>query len=99
MHLVERQRQLRVVGDLAVLDAGPELIDLLEAVPQVDVVAPGRDAAGDGAGAPGDQGFAVAAEFAQHVDVFGIADAAFDQTDVAGADVFDVGEGRAVEFD
>ena len=42
---------------------------------------------------------AVPAELAQHVHVLGVAQAAFDDADVAFADLLDVGQRRTVEFD
>ncbi len=98
-HLVERQRQLGIVGHHALGGSGLVLVDLLEAVPEVEIVAQRRHAAGDRAGAHGHQNPAVLAELAQHVDVLGVAHAAFDQSDVARSAVLDVGERRAVEFD
>ena len=58
-----------------------------------------RQAAIDRAGADGDENFAVVAKLAQHVNVLGVADAALDDSDVAGSAMLYVGEGRAVELD
>ncbi|MDT4890030.1 hypothetical protein FQZ97_1268160 [compost metagenome] len=63
------------------------------------MVAQRRQAAGDGAGAHGHQHAALVAEGAQHLHVLGVAQAALDEADVAGADGLDVGQRRAVELD
>ena len=55
-------------------------------------------AAVDRAGADRDQDLGVLAQFAQHMHVLGVADAALDQRDVAGPAMLDVGDRRAVEF-
>jgi len=47
------------------------------------MVALGRQTAGDRAGTDRDQYLAVLSEFAQHMHVFRVADAAFDNADVA----------------
>ena len=39
------------------------------------------------------------AELAQHMHVLGVAQSAFDETQIAGAAVFDVGQWRTVELD
>ena len=48
----------------------------------------------DRASAERDQHLAVLAELAQHVNILGIAHAAFDQTYVAGTTMLDVGQRR-----
>jgi hypothetical protein len=78
---------------------GAGQVDLLQAPTEVEMVALRRQPAIDRTGADGDQHLAVAAKLAQHMDVLGVADAALDQADVAGAAVLDVGQRRAVEFD
>ncbi len=62
------------------------------------MVALGRQAAIDGAGADSDQHLAMGAHFPEHMHVFRIADAAFDKADVAGAEMLDVGDRRTVEI-
>jgi len=99
VHLVEGQRQLRVVGNSAGGEARLGRVDLLQAVAQVEVVALRGQAAVERAGADGDQDLAIVAELAQHVHVLGVADTALDDADVAAAAVLDVGDRRAVELD
>ena len=100
VHLVERQRQLGIVRNEPVGEAEARS---------------GRPPAGSSAssrwlrcaGRPPliaqapmrDQLLAVRAELAQHVHVLRVAQAALDDADVAVADLLDVGERRAVEFD
>ncbi len=99
MHLVERQRQLGIVGDHAVGHAGIGQVHLLQAQAEVEVVALRGQAARHGAGAHRHQDLAVGAELAQHVHVLRVADAAFDDADVARPAVLDVGQRRAIELD
>ncbi len=49
-------------------------------------------------GADGDQDLGVGAQFAQHLHILGVARAPFDQRNVAGTAMLDVGERRAVDF-
>ena len=77
----------------------PEEKTEILAAAEIEVVALGGQTAGDGTGTDGNQGFAVRAKFAQHMDVFCVADAAFDQSDIARPAMLDVGDRRAVEFD
>ena len=98
MHLVQRQRQLGIVRNVAVRQPRFGEVHLGEATAQVEMVALCGQSAVDRAGADGNEDFAVPAELAQHMHVFRIADAAFDDADVAGAAVFDVGDRRTVEF-
>ena len=81
------------------VERGAGLIDFDQYVLQVEMIALRRQAAIDRAGADGDENFAVVAKLAQHVNVLGVADAALDDSDVAGSAMLDVGERRAVELD
>ncbi len=92
MHLVQRQRQFRVVRDMTVHQTWFGEIHLGQATAQVEMIALCRQAAVDGAGADGNEDFAVFAEFAQHMHVLCIADTTFDEADVARPAVLDVGD-------
>jgi hypothetical protein len=83
VHLVERQRQFRVVRDHAVGQPRAGVIDLFEDGRQRQVVALGRQAAVDGAGTHGDQDLAVLAELTQYMHVLGVAQATLDDADIA----------------
>ena len=74
-------------------------INLGQATTQIQVVTLCGKTTIDGTGTDGDEDFAVLAELAQHVHVLRVADAAFDQTDVARPAMFDVGQWRTVELD
>src|SRR5574340_684482 len=91
MHLVQRQRQLRIVRDMAVRQPRFGEVHLGQATAQIEVVALRGQAAGHGARTDGDEDFAVGAELAQHMHVLRVADAALDDADVARPAVLDVG--------
>ena len=63
------------------------------------MVAHCRNAAVNGARTDRNQDFALLAEFAQYMHVFGITQAAFYQTNVAGLAMLDVGKGGTVKLD
>ena len=94
---VERQRQLgrirhaRLAGRRIAIDPRQDVVD-------VELVAQRRQTAVDRAGADGDQDLGVGAQFAHDVNVVGVAHPAFDQRDVAGTAMLDVGQRRAVEL-
>ena len=94
--LVEQQRQFGIVGNAR--PRRPGRVDLVEHLADVEMIAHRGQAAVDRAGADRDQDLGVGAQFAQHMHVLRVADAALDQRDVARAAMLDVGERRAVEF-
>ena len=63
------------------------------------MVALRRQAAVDGAGTHRHQGLATRAKLPQHMHILGVAQAAFNQTDVAGPELLDVGQRRSIELD
>ena len=73
-------------------------INFVENIANVETVAHRRQAAVDRAGADGDQDLGVGAQLAQHLHVLGVAHAPFDQRNIAGTAMLDVGERRTVEF-
>ena len=99
--LSRSKRQLGIVrheGVLAV-ERVAGLIDLEQDIFEIEMIALRRQAAVDGAGADGDERLAAFAKLAQHMHVLGVADAALDEADIAGTDILDVGQRRAVELD
>ena len=98
-HLVQRQRQFGVIGNrTASTHAGATAVDLGQQSRQIQMVALRRQAAVDGAGTHRHQGLATGAKLTQHLHVLGVAQAAFDQADVAGPKPLDVGQRRAIEL-
>jgi hypothetical protein len=92
MYLVKRQRQLRVVGYLALgANTGLVAVHIAQNLPNIELIALRRQATVNGAGTYGYQGFAIGPEFAQYMHVFCVAQAAFDQPNIAAANGFDVG--------
>ena len=99
VHLVERQGQLRVIRNQAITQTGAGVINLFQNGAERQVIALRRQTTIDGAGADGDQDFAVFAEIAQHMHVFSVAQTAFDDANVAlRVDLFNVGQRRTVKF-
>ena len=85
MHMGQRQGQFGVVGDLAPRSQPwPAAVDVKQDLSDVQVVALRRQSAIDGAGPHSHKDLVMRPEFAQHLHVLAVAEAAFDQADVAG---------------
>ncbi len=78
VHLIQGERQFRVVRDVSMHKAWLGEIHLGQATTQIQVVTLRGKTTIDGTGADGDEDFAVLAELAQHVHVLCVADTAFD---------------------
>ena len=92
MHMGQRQGQFGVVGDLASQPARPAAVDVKQDLSDVQVVALRRQSAIDGAGPTATRTLQCARNSRSTCIVLAVAEAAFDQADVAGTAALDVGQ-------